>query len=111
MENNYSKEYINSIIGKNVRFIRKYNKLTQEKFAEKIELSTQFVSDLERGLEGISLTTAIKICNIMACSPMLLFTNLIHYNANTDKMQEFSKLSDKNKKIIYEIISVLLKMQ
>lgn len=50
MEEIYSKEYINKIIGNNIRCIRKSKKLSQEKFGEKVSLSTQFVSDVERGL-------------------------------------------------------------
>ena len=50
MEKNYSREHINKIIGANIRFIRKSNKLSQEKFAELVDLSPQFISDLERGL-------------------------------------------------------------
>ena len=71
MEINYSRENINQIIGNNIRYIRKSNKLSQEKFAEQVDLSPQFVSDVERGIEGISLITAIKICNVMNCSPLV----------------------------------------
>lgn len=111
MEEFYSKENINRIIGTNVRYIRKSNKLSQEKFAEQIGLSTQFVSDLERGIEGISLTTAIKICNIMQCSPLVLLANLINYENYNNEMDKFTKLSDKNKDIVINIIVALLNMQ
>lgn len=111
MEEIYSRDYINKIIGNNVRFIRKSNKLSQEQFAEKIDLSTQFVSDLERGVEGISLNTAIKICNIMKCSPVVLFANLINYDNYNNKMDEFINLTDKNKDIIIEIMTALLNSQ
>ena len=108
---NYSREYINKIIGNNIRYIRKSNKLSQEKFAELIELSPQFVSDVERGLEGISLTTSIKICNIMNCSPLVLFANLIEFDNYNNEMDNFTKLSDKNKDIVLNIISALLNAQ
>lgn len=111
MEKNYSRENINKIIGNNVRYIRKLNKLSQEKFAEQIELSPQFVSDVERGLEGISLITAIKICNIMNCSPLVLFANLINFKNYNNEMDKFIKLSDKNKDITLNIISALLNTQ
>lgn len=111
MEKNYSREEINKIIGNNIRYIRKCNKLSQEKFAEKVELSPQFVSDIERGLEGISLLTAIKICNIMNCSPLILFANLIEFENYNNEMDKFTKLSDKNKNIILDVITALLNMQ
>lgn len=111
MEINYSRENINKIIGKNIRYIRKSNKLSQEKFAEQLELSPQFVSDIERGIEGISLTTAIKICNIMKCSPLILFADLIKYENYISEVDDFTRLSDKNKNIVSDIITALLNMQ
>ncbi len=111
MEKNYSREDINKIIGNNIRYIRKSNKLSQEKFAEQVDLSPQFVSDVERGLEGISLTTAIKICNKMNCSPLVLFANLIEFENYNNEMDNFTKLSVKNKNIVLDIIEALLNMQ
>lgn len=111
MEKNYSREEVNTIIGNNIRFIRKSNKLSQEKFAEQVELSPQFVSDVERGLEGISLVTAIRICNVMKCSPTILFANLINFENYNNEMDDFTKLSDKNKNIILDIVTALLNMQ
>lgn len=111
MESNYSREDINQIVGNNIRYIRKSNKLSQEKFAEKVELSPQFVSDVERGIEGISLTTAIKICNVMQCSPTVLFANLINFENYNNEIDRFTKLSDKNKNIVIDIIEALLNIQ
>ena len=111
MKKNYSREHINKIIGSNVRFIRKSNNLSQEKFAELVDLSPQFVSDLERGVQGISLTTMIKICNTMKCSPMVILANLIEYNDFNNEMDDFLKLSDKNQEIVKTIISALLNSQ
>ena len=111
MENNYSREDINKIIGNNIRYIRKSNKLSQEKFAEQVDLSPQFVSDIERGIEGISLITAIKICNTMNCSPLVLFANLIEFKNYNNEMDIITKLSDKNKCIVFDIITALVNMQ
>lgn len=108
---NLLREDVNKIIGNNIRFIRKNRKLSQEKFAEKVELSPQFVSDVERGIEGISLITAINICNIMKYSPDVLFANLINFDDYNNDMDKFTKLSDKNKEIISNIIIALLNMQ
>ena len=111
MEKDYSREHINKIIGNNVRFIRKSNKLSQEKFAELLDLSPQFISDLERGVQGISLTTMVKICNTMKCSPMVILSNLIEFDNYNNEMDNFINLSEKNQEIIKTIISALLKSQ
>lgn len=111
MEEIYSKEYINKIIGSNIRCIRKSKKLSQEKFGEKVSLSTQFVSDVERGLEGISLITSIRICNEMECSPLILFANLINFDGYDNKMDQLTKLTEKNKAIVNEIVEALINNQ
>ena len=111
MEKNYSRDHINKIIGNNVRFIRKSNKLSQEKFAELLDLSPQFISDLERGVQGISLTTMVKICNTMKCSPLVILSNLIEFDNYNNEIDDFINLSEKNQEIVKTIISALLKSQ
>ena len=112
MKKDLSREEINKRIGINIRFIRKSHKLSQEKFAEKIDLSPQFISDVERGVEGISLSTVIKICNTMKCSPLVIFANLIDYEKdNQDNITKLVGLSDKNKEILDTIVESLLNTQ
>lgn len=65
---------INVKIGEQVRIARKRIKLTQEQLAERIEVSTQYVSDLERGVVGISVPTLKRICLALGVSSdQLLF--------------------------------------
>ncbi len=42
-------------MGKRIRRKREYLKMTRESLAEKIDVSTQFISDLERGRRGMTL--------------------------------------------------------
>ena len=44
------KKEINIQIGEQIRLAREQAKLTQEQFAERIEVSPQYISDLERGV-------------------------------------------------------------
>lgn len=47
---------------------------TQEKFAEKIDRSVQYISDLERGKVGLSTQTLMSICNALyVSSDFILF--------------------------------------
>ncbi len=56
------KKQINIQIGEQIRQARESVKLTQEQFAEKIEVSPQYISDLERGIVGISIPTLKRAC-------------------------------------------------
>ena len=53
---------LNNAIGSRIQQARKAAGFTQIAFAEKIGVSTQYISDLERGIVGASVPTIIKIC-------------------------------------------------
>lgn len=68
------KKEINIQIGEQVRIAREQVKLTQEALAEKIDVSPQYISDLERGVVGIALPTLKKLCSTLGvASDQILF--------------------------------------
>lgn len=56
------------ILGKNIKYYRKQNNLTQEQMAESLELSVGFISQVERGIAKMSLDTLIDLCDLLNCS-------------------------------------------
>ena len=68
------KKEINIQIGEQVRIAREQAKMTQEMLAEKIDVSPQYISDLERGVVGIALPTLKKLCCALGvASDQILF--------------------------------------
>ena len=68
------KKEINIQIGEQIRLAREQAKLTQEQFAERIEVSPQYISDLERGVVGISIPTLKRACvTLGTTSDQILF--------------------------------------
>jgi transcriptional regulator with XRE-family HTH domain len=53
------------ILGDNLRRYRKRAKLTQEKLAEKVGLSTVFISLLENGWRTASLDTLLNMARVL----------------------------------------------
>lgn len=51
-----------SKIGKRIHQIRLQNEYTQAEFAEEIDISVNFLSEIENGKKGLSHDTLIKIC-------------------------------------------------
>lgn len=51
-----------SLVGKRVRRHREMQHLTREMFAEKIDISPQFLAEIENGTKGMSSETLYKIC-------------------------------------------------
>ena len=81
----------NLILGQNIRDIRKSINLTQEEFAEKLNLNPQFISQIETGRVGISIDNAINICNTANCSSVNLFKGLINSPGNRANDNVFTK--------------------
>ena len=70
------KKEINIQIGEQVKKAREQASLTQEQLAEQIEVSPQYVSDLERGVVGISIPTLKKLCSVLyVTSDQILFAD------------------------------------
>lgn len=97
------KKEINIQIGEQVRIAREQSKLTQEALAEKIEVSPQYISDLERGVVGIALTTLKKLCSTLGVS-----CDQILFGAQTQNRGEI--LANATNMLNEEQFSILLEM-
>lgn len=62
------KKEINVQIGERIKFARESLKITQEQLAEKVDVSPQYISDLERGVVGISIATLKRVCIVLCVS-------------------------------------------
>ena len=62
------KKELNVRIGNQIRIARESAGLTQDRFAELVSLATKNVSDIERGVVGISVATLIRICETLSIS-------------------------------------------
>lgn len=62
------KKEINIQIGNQVRQARERAGLTQEQFGELVSLGTKNVSDIERGVAGITVSTLKRICEKLSLS-------------------------------------------
>ncbi|MDO4355490.1 MAG: helix-turn-helix transcriptional regulator [Clostridia bacterium] len=66
------KKEINIFIGDEIRTARERAGLTQERFGEIVSLGTKNVSDIERGVAGITVTTLKRICEKLSISSDLI---------------------------------------
>ena len=99
------------LLSTNIRNLRLSNGLTQEEFAEKVGLTTNGVSNIERNRYQPTAETVDKICKAFNITPQeLLMTNS---NANQDIINNIITLLNEAKprtlKKIYEIVSILVK--
>ena len=66
------KKEINIHIGNEIRIARERAGLTQEQFGEFVSLGTKNVSDIERGVAGITVSTLKRICEKLSISSDLI---------------------------------------
>ena len=57
------------IFGKTLRRLREAAGLSQEKVAQEADLTTGYISDLERGLKAPGLATIIRLATALGVSP------------------------------------------
>ena len=70
---------LNIKIGARIREARESARMTREVFAEKVDISAQFLTDIERGRMGASLETVLKICSVLGVTTdTILRLSLIH---------------------------------
>lgn len=74
VDNNSS---IAKTIGKNVKQVRTLEGISQENLAEKIGKSAHFISVLERGESGLSVSTLIDICKALDTNPNTILARYI----------------------------------
>lgn len=69
-----AKKNINVEVGSRIQLAREAAGLTQEQLAEQLDLTTQFISIIERGVSGASLETIVKLCRVLnvSCDYLLL---------------------------------------
>ena len=63
------------LLGHNIKKYREINKLTQNELAELVDLSREYIADIERGLKNISLKKLYLIADVLnvKCSNLINF--------------------------------------
>ena len=62
-----------AIVRKNIRRYRDYRKWTQAELAEKMDISVNFLSDIENGKRWISPASIVKFAAVLKIEPYELF--------------------------------------
>ena len=98
-------------IGENVRKLRKSKGITQEQLAYKLGgMSKNFVSELELGKSGISITNVIRLCEGLNLQPNDIFTGTIYYNDENNDfiVNKLSRLSKQDRDFFNGILDYFI---
>lgn len=99
------------IIGERLKNIRIQNNLTQEKLAEKLDMSVAFLSKIERGKTQISLRRLNQICELLEISEGAILNGAstapnIYLNEQFNAL--FKDCPPEKLKLIYNISKLLI---
>lgn len=76
-------KYLNlEMLGKRIKQGRLKKDMTQFALAEEVGVSQNFLGDIERGIKAPSITTSIRIANVLGISLDVLFSESIDLEVN-----------------------------
>ena len=95
-------------IGERIKKQRKNLNLTQETLAEKMDVSIQMVSNLERGNKAIKIDNLMKLCEILNVSTDYILLGENKSGKSTDLSEKISLLNEADRKMIEMIVDYCL---
>ncbi len=102
------KKELNTEIGNRIRISREQAGWTQERLAESINRSPQFISTIERGSAGASLETVVKICEVLSVTSDWLLRG-VERTATADRIaKRLSELTSEQLAIIDRLATDIL---
>jgi len=110
MDTDDNKKEIAQYIGEKILNLRKSLKLSREQFAEKTNLSPNFIYEVENGNSIPGGIAIINICNFCEIAPSNLlgeYLNINKYTASELINTNFQNLSNYDKKLIIDMINFL----
>ena len=116
---NNTESELRKSIGKKIKIARLKAEYTQEELAEKLSLSTRYVSQLERGIAFGSASTIINVCKTLNINANFLFSDVITVTdspsvndlVGQNFIENYLKLDDYNKLIVNALTNELVKIQ
>lgn len=102
------------LLGQKIRNLRVTHHFSQADLAEQIEVSTNYIGQIERGDRKPSLETLVSLCNALHTSLDYLLSDSITQNddqLSLDILSQLSQLSSEEKQYFYNVICSYIQMQ
>lgn len=102
-----TEEELQSRVITNIKTIRKQKGLSQEKLADKADISRQMMNDIEGRRRWLTKSTLVKLCNALEIDAYQLFIPIENEITNTDNVYEIirKEITNKVKNAIEEALN------
>lgn len=104
-----SRKGLNVLVGANIKRKREKAGFTQDQFSELLGIGSKSLSSIERGVVGVSLTTLLRICDILHISANVLLYEQDQKNDVDSITLQLKMLSAEQFKIASDVITNLIK--
>lgn len=98
---------IGQIVGQRIQKIRRAKGLTQQQLAEMVGISTNYLSDVERGKSSARIDKLVAIINALGCSADDVFADVINVNDESVDISA-ANLTPKQMNLINDIIKEIV---
>lgn len=95
-------------IGIRIKELRRIRNMTREELAEKSEISSKFLYEIELGKKGLSADTLLKIAKTLSCSCDYIMTGEeIPRGRSSKTLQVLSGYDERNLKRVAKILALI----
>lgn len=101
---------IDASIGQRIRYLREKNNYSREFFAEKIQISSKFLYEIENGKKGFSVEILLRITMALNISCDYILTGTDKRNVSEEFFKEIYEIPPLQRTYIQEILALLCKM-
>ena len=103
------KKELNVLVGINIKREREKAGFTQDQFSEMLGIGSKSLSAIERGVVGISLTTLLKICDILSVSTNTILKENCEKNNIQNITDQLERLTPSQLEIAEDMLNKLIK--
>lgn len=94
-------------IGKNLQMQRKKRGLTQDQLSEKIGISPNYLSAVERGINQLSYEILVQAINVLECSADDIFRDVVDHSLTVKACELSERLESLDRAERTRILAVL----
>ena len=100
---------LNVLVGANIKRERERAGFTQDQFSEMLGIGSKSLSAIERGVVGVSLTTLLKICEVLCVSSGTLLLEKSDRNDVRNITEQLERLTPEQLEIAADMLHNLMK--
>ncbi len=95
-------------MGERIRKKREELNISREQFAEMLDITTKFCSDIESGSRGVSIKSLIAISDCLKLSTDYILFGDVSQTSNQVFIQSINKCPDSKKNFLLDIINKII---